>query len=160
MGALCYLAAWDARRAKIFDRCAPKDGIEPFDALVEQFMTVEPYSNAQRVFLIVDNGSAHRGQASIKRLQGAWKNLIVVHTPVHASWLNQCEIYFSIAQRKALQPNNFADLDQLEQHLLAFGRRYEQIAQPFEWKFTRQDLDRVLTRLKSTTDSGLQIRAA
>ncbi|MDQ6805294.1 MAG: IS630 family transposase [Actinomycetota bacterium] len=146
-GALCYLAAWDARRARIFDRCAAKDGIEPFDQLVEQFMTLEPYRNAQRVFLICDNGSAHRGQASIKRLQGAWRNLIVVHTPVHASWLNQCEIYFSIVQRKALKPNNFADLDKLDHHLLAFGRRYEQIAQPFEWKFTRRDLDRLLARL-------------
>ncbi len=110
-GALCYLAAWDARRARIFDRCAEKDGIEPFDTLVEQFMAVEPYRNAQRVFLIIDNGSAHRGKRSINRLQGAWPNMIVVHTPVHASWLNQCEIYFSIAQRKALQPNNFTDLD-------------------------------------------------
>jgi acyl-CoA synthetase (AMP-forming)/AMP-acid ligase II len=82
-----------------------------------------------------------------KRLQGAWRNLIVVHTPVSASWLNQCEIYFSIVQRKALRPNNFADLDELEHHLLAFGRRYEQIAKPFEWKFTRHDLDRVLDRL-------------
>ena len=68
-GALCYLAAWDARRAKLFDRCAPKDGIVPFDALVDQFMSVEPYSKAQRVFVIVDNGSAHRGQRSIDRLQ-------------------------------------------------------------------------------------------
>jgi hypothetical protein len=101
-GALCYLAAWDARRARIFDRCAAKDGIEPFDMLVEQFMSVEPYRNAQRVFLVVDNVSAHRGKKSIKRLQGAWPNIIVVHTPVHASWLNQCEIYFSIVQRKAL----------------------------------------------------------
>jgi hypothetical protein len=146
-GALCYLAAWDVRRAKIFDRCAPKDGIEPFDQLVEQFMSIKPYSNAQRVFVIVDNGSAHRGQRSIDRLQSAWTNLILVHTPVHASWVNQCEIYFSIAQRKVLQPNNFADLDAVEQALLAFGRRYEQITQPFEWKFTRQDLDRVLDRI-------------
>jgi hypothetical protein len=38
---------------------------------VEQFMTVEPYSQARRVFLVVDNGSAHRGQRSIERLQGA-----------------------------------------------------------------------------------------
>ena len=103
-GALCYLAAWDAKRAKLFDRCAPKDGIEPFDQLVEQFMTVEPYSKAQRVFVIVDNGSAHRGQRSIDRLQGAWSNLTLVHTPVHASWLNQAEIYFSIVQRKVADP--------------------------------------------------------
>jgi hypothetical protein len=110
-------------------------------------MTVEPYSKAQRVFVIVDNGSAHRGQASIKRLQGRYKNLILAHTPVHASWLNQAEIYFSIVQRKALTPNDFTDLDTLERHLLTFGRRYEQIAAPIEWKFTRADLDRLSQRL-------------
>jgi len=113
-GALCYLAAWDVRRARIFDRCAPKDGIVPFDALVEQFMSVEPYRSAQRVFVIVDNGSAHRGQRSIDRLQGAWPNLILVHTPVHASWVNQAEIFFSVVQRKALSPNDFPDLDAVQ----------------------------------------------
>jgi len=78
--------------------------------------------------------------------QGAWPNLIVVHTPVHASWLNQAEIYFSVVQRKVLTPNDFADLDALKQHLLAFGRRYEQIASPFQWKFTRQDLHKLLAK--------------
>lgn len=146
-GALCYLAAWDARRAKLFDRCAPKDGIAPFDALVEQFMSQPPYSKAQRVFVIVDNGSAHRGQRSIDRLQGTWDNLRLIHTPIHASWLNQAEIYFSVVQRKVVTPNDFNDLDTLEQRLLAFGRRYEQIATPFEWKLTRADLQRLLTRV-------------
>jgi hypothetical protein len=150
-GALCYFAAWDARRAKLFDRCAPADGIIPFDALIEQFMSVEPYSKARRVFVIVDNGSAHRGKASIKRLQGRYKNLILVHTPVHASWLNQAEIYFSVVQRKVLTPNDFPGLANLERQLLAFGRRYEQIAQPFEWKFTRADLDRLAQRLDRPT---------
>jgi DDE superfamily endonuclease len=145
-GALCYLAAWDARRAKIVDRCAPKDGIGPFDALIDQFMGQPPYNKAQRVFLVIDNGSAHRGQRSIDRLQGTWPNLIVVHTPIHASWLNQAEIYLSVVQRKVLTPNDFADLDTLQQRLLAFGRHYEQIAAPFQWKFTRQDLDRLLAR--------------
>ena len=110
-------------------------------------MSVEPYRSAQRVFLIADNGSAHRGRRSIDRLKGAWPNLILIHTPVHASWLNQAEIYFSIVQRKALQPNNFPDLDTLAQTLLAFGRRYQEIARPFEWKFTRKDLQKVLDRL-------------
>lgn len=150
MGALCYLAAWDARRARIFDRCAPRDGIEPFDALVEQFMSQHPYRSAQRVFLVLDNGSAHRGQRSIDRLRGAWPNLVVVHTPVHASWLNQAEIYFSVVQRKVVNPNDFADLDTLEQHLLAFGRRYEQIATPFQWKFTRDDLHALMGRTAIT----------
>ena len=150
-GALCYLAAWDTRRAKIFDRCAPKDGIEPFDALVDQFMSEHPYSRAQRVFLILDNGSAHRGKRSIDRLQGTWPNLIVVHTPVHASWLNQAEIYFSVVQRKVVTPNDFPDLALLEAHLLAFGRRYEQIAAPFQWTFTHTDLNKLLTKTAATT---------
>ena len=145
-GALCYLAAWDARRAKLFDRCAPKDGIEPFDGLVDQFMSQHPYKQAQRVFVIVDNGSAHRGKRSIDRLQGTWTNLVLVHTPIHASWLNQAEIYFSVVQRKVVTPNDFPDLDPLETHLLAFGRRYEQIAAPFQWKFTRHDLHRLLAK--------------
>jgi hypothetical protein len=150
-GALCYLAAWDARGAKLFDRCAPKDGIAPFDALVDQVMSQPPYSKAQRVFVIVDNGSAHRGQRSIDRLQGTWKNLRLIHTPIHASWLNQAEIYLSVVQRKVLTPNDFADLDTLEQQLLAFGRRYQQIATPFEWKFTRADLNRLLDRVDGPT---------
>ena len=145
--ALCYLAAWDVRRAKIFDRCAPKDGIAPFDELIEQFMSVEPYRSARRVFVIVDNGSAHRGQRSIDRLQGAWPNLILVHTPVHASWVNQAEIFFSVVQRKALAPNDFPDLAAVERRLRSFARHYEQIAKPFDWKFTRQDLNKLLTRL-------------
>ena len=151
MGALCYLTAWDARRAKLFDRCAPKDGIAAFDALVEQFMSQPPYSKAQRVFVIVDNGSAHRGQRSIDRLQSTWDNLRLIHTPIHASWLNQAEIYFSVVQRKVLTPNDFADLDTLEQQLLGFGRRHEQIATPVEWKFTPADLAQLLNRVDQRT---------
>jgi DDE superfamily endonuclease len=155
-GALCYLAAWDARRAKIFDRCAPKDGIEPFDALVDQFMSQHPYNAAQRVFLIIDNGSAHRGKRSIDRLTGTWPNIVPVHTPIHASWLNQAEIYFSVVQRKVVTPNDFADLGTLQAQLLAFGRRYEQIAKPFQWKFTREDLHKLLAK----TDNAAPASAA
>jgi DDE superfamily endonuclease len=154
-GALCYLAAWDARRAKIFDRCAPADGIVAFDALVEQFMSQHPYRAAQRVFLVIDNGSAHRGKRSIDRLTGAWPNLIPVHTPIHASWLNQAEIYFSVVQRKVVTPSDFADLDTLQAHLLAFGRRYEQIAAPFQWKFTRADLNKLLAKTDATHRASL-----
>jgi hypothetical protein len=154
-GALCYLAGWDVKHARIFDRCAPKDGIEPFDALVDQFMSAHPYTQAQRVFLVVDNGSAHRGKRSIDRLQGSWPNLIVVHTPIHASWLNQAEIYFSVVQRKLVTPNDFADLDTLQAQLLAFGRRYEQIAAPFQWKFTRQDLHKLLAKTDTKQPASL-----
>jgi hypothetical protein len=146
-GALAYLAAWDVHQARLFGRCEPSTGIEPFGRLVEQVMTAEPYASARRVFWVVDNGSSHRGQASVDRLQGAWSNLTLIHLPVHASWLNQIEIYFSIVQRKVLTPNDFLDLVEVQRRLVGFQRRYEQTAVPFDWRFTRADLDDLLRRL-------------
>ena len=146
-GALTYLAAWDVRRGGVIGRCEPKGGIEPFDRLVSQVMTREPYASARRVFWIVDNGSSHRGQRSIDRLHGDWPNLVLVHTPVHASWLNQIEIYFSIVQRKVLTPNDFTDLDQVQQRLADFEQLYNQIAEPFDWNFTRDKMTAWLARL-------------
>ncbi len=146
-GALAYLAAWDVHHARLFGRCEPSTGIQPFGRLVAQVMTTEPYASARRVFWVVDNGSSHRGQASIDRLQGEWRNLRLVHLPVHASWLNQIEIYFSIIQRKVLTPNDFLDLTEVEHRLLGFQRRYEQTAEPFDWHYTKADLDRLLDRL-------------
>lgn len=146
-GAWAYVAAWDVRRAKLFGRCEARTGIAAFDRLVAQVMTQEPYRSAPRVFWIMDNGSGHRGQKAVARLQGQWPTLIPVFTPIHASWLNQIEIYFSIVQRKVLTPTDFADLATLEATLLAFQSRYEGAAQPFEWTFTRQDLVALLARL-------------
>jgi hypothetical protein len=153
-GALAYLAAWDVHQAQLFGRCEPSTGIQPFDRLVEQVMTTEPYASATRVFWIVDNGSSHRGQASIARLQGAWENLRLVHLPIHASWLNQVEIYFSVVQRKVLTPNDFLDLAEVQRRLLAFQRRYQQTATPFDWRFTRADLAKLLNRLDEHQHRG------
>ena len=146
-GALCYLDAWDVRRGRVIGRSERKGGIAPFDRLVRQVMTKEPYASARRVFWIVDNGSDHRGKASVKRLEGRWPTLVLVHLPVHASWLNQVEIYHSIIQRKLLDPNDFDDTTALARALNDFERHYNQIAQPFDWTFTRQDLAELLDRL-------------
>jgi Homeodomain-like domain/DDE superfamily endonuclease len=146
-GALAYLAAWDVHHARLFGRCESSTGIDPFGRLIAQVMTAEPYCSAKRVFWVVDNGSSHRGKASVDRLQGQWHTLRLVHLPVHASWLNQIEIYFSVVQRKVVSPNDFTDLAEVEARLLAFERRYQQTAAPFDWRFTRSDLDRLLRRI-------------
>ena len=158
-GALTYLAAWDVHHANLFDRVEAKTGIEPFGRLVDQVMNVEPYKSARRVFWIVDNGSSHRGQRSIDRLQGRWPNLILVHLPTHASWLNQIEIYFSIVQRKVLTPNDFDSLAAVARRLNEFERLYNEIAEPFGWKFTRTDLDRWLERLAEREAGQLALAA-
>ena len=162
-GAVAYLAAYDVHRAKVHGRCEDTTGIVPFTALVEQVMTQEPYKSADRVFWVVDNGSSHRGQAAIDRLTEQYPNAIMVHTPVHASWLNQVEIFFSIVQRKVLSPNDFDDLEVVIERLAAFETRYNQAAKPFKWKFTTTDLADLMDRLDRhpaiTTDPA-QPRAA
>lgn len=147
-GALAYLAAWDVHRAKVLGLCEPKTGIEPFRHLVDLVMLQEPYHSARRVFWVTDNGSSHRGLASAQRLASWYPRAIQVPTPVHASWLNQVEIYFSVLQRKVLEPNESEDLVSLEQRLAEFQTYYQMAAQPFEWKFTRDDLRRLLAKLQ------------
>jgi len=146
-GALAYLAAWDVRRGGVIGRCEATTGIAPFDRLVAQVMAEEPYRSAPRVFWVVDNGSSHRGEAACQRLQARYPNLILVHLPTHASWLNQIEIYFSIVQRKVLSPNDFPHLAAVETRLLAFEALYNDTAVPFHWRFTRADLEDRLAAL-------------
>ncbi|MGI5430803.1 IS630 family transposase [Streptomyces sp. CA-179760] len=119
-GALAYLAAYDVHHAKVFGRTAPRTGINPFMALTAQVMSQEPYASAKQVFWIVDNGSSHRGKKAVDRLAAAFPNAVLVHTPVHASWLNQVEIFFSVVQRKVVSPNDFTDLAQVVDRLRAW----------------------------------------
>ncbi|PZG99643.1 IS630 family transposase [Streptomyces sp. NTH33] len=152
-GALAYLAAYDVHRARVFGRTEARTGIDPFMNLVTQVMSKEPYASAKRVFWIVDNGSSHRGKKAADRLAEAHPNAVMVHTPVHASWLNQVEIYFSVVQRKVVSPNDFTDLAQVGDRLRAFEDRYNATAQPFQWRFTTSGLDDLLARLdRHTTD--------
>ena len=146
-GTLAYLAAYDVHRAQVIGHCAPTTGIKPFTELVEKVMTREPYASARRVFWIVDNGSSHRGWTAAARLTDAHPNAQMIHLPVHASWLNQVEIYFSVVQRKLITPDDFADTDELARQITAFEKRYNQAARPFDWRFSRNDLNHLLNRL-------------
>jgi len=148
-GALAYLAAWDVHGARLFGICESKTGIESYRKLVDLVMQQEPYRSARRVFWITDNGSSHRGESSVKRLSQWRPNAIQIHTPVHASWLNQVELVFSIVQRKVLTPNDFPDLETLEAAILDFQRLYNEIAKPIEWKYTKNDLKITLSRIQA-----------
>jgi hypothetical protein len=146
-GALAYLAALDVFGGRVMGHLSAKTGIEPFGALVERVMTEEPYAAAERVFWIVDNGSSHHPRTFPARLAGMYPNAIAVHLPVHASWLNQIEIFFSILQRKVLTPNDLANTDALKDRILDFQERYNAKAKPFHWRFTREKLNEFIRRL-------------
>lgn len=155
-GTLAYMGAYDVHRARLFGTVADKTGIVPFMDLVDQVMTTEPYASARRVYWIVDNGSSHNGRRSVDRMTAAWPTARLVHLPVHASWLNQIEIVFSIIQRKVIKPGDFADLGALGDRLLRFTERYNRTAAPFDWRFTTTDLCAMLQRV----DTGANALAA
>ena len=146
-GTVAYLAALDIKSGRIFGRVDQTTGIVPFQALVDLVMKQAPYASAKRVFWILDNGASHHPSTSPARLKKAYPNLIAIHLPVHASWLNQIEIYFSILQRKALTPNDLAQRSQMEDRILGFQRRYNQTSRHFNWRFTRSDLEDRLREL-------------
>ena len=158
-GALNYIAAWDVNRAKIFGRCEEKTGIKPFERLVSNVMSQEPYCSARKVFWIVDNGSSHRGQTSVNRTKEKWPRIVLVHLPIHASWLNQIEIYFSIIQRKILTPNYFTSKEQLRNTIFNFQTYYQNIAKPFEWKFNKNDLAKLMKKLTDMKFSSPKLSA-
>ena len=132
---------------QVFGSTPVTTGILPFMKLAARVMARPEYANAPRVFVIAGNGSDHRGQAAIRRLAAAWPNAIMIHTPIHASWLNQVEIFFSVIQKKVVTPNDFGSLDQLSGTLLAFIDRYNQTAKPYSWKYTSADLHDLMKRI-------------
>ena len=148
-GALQYLAAWDVRRGYVMGRCEPTTGIEPFGRLVHQVLAQEPYRSGKRLFWIVDNGSSHRGETAKQRLHQVDSRIILVHTPVHASWLNQVEIYFSIIQRKVLTPNDFGNLEAIRLRLALYEELSNQRPAPFQWKFDRTKLVTLLAKIEA-----------
>ena len=146
-GALALLAGLDVHTGKVFASTPGTTGIVPFMDLVGQVMARPEYKNAPRVFVVVDNGSDHRGKKAADRLRKAHPNAVMIHTPVHASWLNQIEIFFSVIQKKVVSPNDFPSLEELSETLLAFIARYNQTARPFSWKYTADDLTDLIRRI-------------
>ena len=159
-GALQYLAAWDVRRGVVFGRTESHTGIDPFMRLVHHVMSQEPYRSARRVFWIVDNGSSHRGERAQQRLQERYPNAILIHTPVHASWLNQVEIYFSLIQRKVLTPNDATSLADIANRLKQFEDLNNKDPCPYNWRFDRSKLEQFLRRLEARGFSSLPTRLA
>ncbi|OWK44266.1 Mobile element protein [Fimbriiglobus ruber] len=145
-GALQYLAAWDVRSGMILGRCERTTGIQPFGRLVDQVLAQPPYVDATRLFFVVDNGSSHRGRTSVVRMQKRDTRIVLVHTPIHARWLNHVEIDCSILQRKVLTPNDCANLEAVRVRLRLYEELSNRTPKPFNWKFNRQDLLKWLKR--------------
>lgn len=146
-GTLAYQAALDVFQGRVMGQIVDKNCMLTFNQLVDHVMTQAPYDSARRVFWIVDNGPSHHPATFPARLSALHEYAIAVHLPVHASWLNQIELYFSILQRKALTPRDFKSPDAMQQRILAFQERFTAQAKPFNWRYSAKDLQERLKLL-------------
>ncbi len=121
-----------------------------------QIMSQQPHASARRVFVIVDNGSDHRGNKAARGLPElrhdphTGPRLLV--EPGRNILLNRAE--------KVISPNDFANTAQLAATLLAFINRYNATATPFNWKYTAADLQRHLARLDAICSIAITGQAA
>lgn len=146
-GTVCYQAFLNVFTGKVYGEVHASNGIETFERSLGHCLQGALCQDAERVFLIVDNGSAHHPRTSPERIQAQYPQVKVVHLPTHSSWLNQIELYFSIVHRKALTPADFPSVAALEARLYQFQYTYNQRAEPFRWQYTREHLEAYIERL-------------
>ncbi len=146
-GALNLLACWDVHRAQVWGHCYARKRRAEVELFVNELFAREPYASAKVIHFILDNGTSQHPNTFPTWMQQHYPNVRLHYLPTHASWLNQIELYFSIVQRKVLTPNDFRDLAYLEQRLMEFQAFYNRTARPFQWNFTRADLEERLRML-------------
>lgn len=155
-GTAVLLALLDVGRGRVFHETVAKNGILPFRHLLETVVQEEPYRSATRLFFVVDNGGSHSRQKFQARLaewfpQPEYPEMIAVHLPKHASWLNQAELFFSLVGRKALPHFECGDRATMAEHLDRFIACHNEHPHPFHWRFTKEDLAERMKRWPSPT---------
>lgn len=144
-GALNLLAAFDTRSGRVIGVCRRrKRQAEVIDLLAQIDQETPP--EVTLVHLVCDNVSTHKG-----KLVCAWLDehprFRMHFTPVHCSWMDQVEQWFSILQRKRLNLPNFPDLDMLEARILAFIHEWNATAHPFRW--TSKSFEKILAKVEA-----------
>ncbi len=159
-GAVNLFAAFDTRTGQVWGLTYERKRQEEFIDFLE-YLDKEIPSYIKTIHLVLDNLSVHKG----KKVQ-AWlikhPRFVFHHPPVHCSWMNQVEQWFSILQRKRLKIADFADKKDLSERLKAFINEWNTVAHPFHWseKSTLKVLAKCLTQdSKNITPTDLAIAA-
>jgi hypothetical protein len=146
-GTTIYQAAFIAGTGGVIGHCVDRNTRANFETLVEEVMADPICQNADRVFWIVDNGSAHHPATFRWWLEEEYPTAIGLHLPTGASWLNQIELYFSVMTRKSLTGESFPSVDAVKDRITGFEELWNGDPEPFEWTYTREDLTKLLERL-------------
>ncbi len=145
-GTLCFQGALDVLRGRVFGAFPERNTAEAFRSFVAEVMEGEPYVSATRIFWVTDNGSAHHPKSFGPWLTARYPHARAVHTPVHASWVDQEELFLAILTKKALTPRDFASREEAAARIRGFLARWNRHPRPFRWTYTREDLRADLKR--------------
>jgi len=130
-GALHLFAAFDTRTGKIYARTEMRKRQVEFIAFLSQLEQELP-SAKMRVYLVMDNLKMHKGK-QVQAWLATHPRFVCHFVPVHCSWMNQVEQWFSILQRKRLRISDFTNRDDLAERLMAFVAQWNAHAHPFNW---------------------------
>lgn len=131
-GTACLIAALNVHTGEVFATDVERNSADNFIGFLDQIDRATPAELV--VHLVLDNGASHIARKTRAWLQ-ARPRFVVHHTPKHASWLNQVELFFSILTRKLLKRGEFASRDELVQRVMAFINHHNRTARPFAWTY-------------------------
>lgn len=148
-GALHLVAGLSVADGQVIGRCATRKRFVDFQAFLQETLVPEARRRGvQQVALVLDNGSTHAPkqlECWLHAQEQDWGLAFqIAWLPINASWLDQLEIWFSVLQRKLLQPNHFTSTTDLEQAMLAFITYQNQAAKPIQWSYTVEQLEQKL----------------
>lgn len=150
-GARHLFAGLSVADGQVYGTCRARKTFADFQAFVQQVIIPQALQRGVRtVHLILDNGTTHAPKQLERWLQeqpAVVQDQLTFHVcwlPPNASWLDQMEIWFSILQRKLLQPNHFVSVQDLEQAIADFLTYYNQQAKPIKWTYTVEQLEQKL----------------
>src|SRR4051794_796565 len=143
-GALDLFAAFDTRTGKVYGMTAERKRQAEFIAFLEQLDREIP-ATVKAVHVVLDNLRMHKGE-QVQAWLAQHPRFVFHHPPVHCSWMNQVEQWFSILQRKRLRIADFADKAALAERLQAFIAEWNQVAHPFKW--TTKSVAKVMAKCK------------
>lgn len=139
-GTACLFAALDVHTGEIISETKGRNRSVEFISFLEHLDRVTP--DELTLHLVLDNGPSHISKQTRKWLTDPTRQdrFVVHHTPTHASWLNQIELFFSILGRRLLHRGEFGSLDELVSKVMTFITDYNQKAAPFRWTYQGKPL--------------------
>ena len=149
-GALHLFAAFDTRSGQAYGECFFRKRQVEFSTFPEQLgQAIAP--TITTLHLLADNVSVHHGR-KVRRWLARHPRFVLHFTPVHCSWMNPVEQWFSLLRRKRLRHPNFADVPALARALRQFIREWNEIAHPFRW--TAQSFEKILAKAEAAITSA------